>query len=181
MLTPASRPNLLLDAKGEEAAEVAQIKTSLLPCCYWVLEVVKRSDGRKGFQVLLLVALGVIVGLAASCRPAAPPVDPVTLAHGKALYHALACDSCHGLDAVGSTRSYAPTHNHMRAMAGQRILASDYTGQARSAADYIRESIVDPTAYVVDGYRQIRFGMPSFAYLTERDLDALVQFLLQQE
>lgn len=139
------------------------------------------SRADKARPLLLLVALGVLGGLAAGCRPAAPPVDPATIAHGKALYHALACDSCHGLDAVGSTRSYAPTHNHLRATAGQRVHASDYAGQARSAADYIRESIVDPTAYVVDGYRQLRFGMPSFAYLSERDIDALVRFLMQQE
>jgi mono/diheme cytochrome c family protein len=154
---------------------------SLLLRRSWLLGVVKHSDDLRGFQVLLLVALGVIGSLAAGCRPTTPPADPATIAHGKALYHALACDSCHGLDVVGSTRSYAPTHNHMRATAGQRIQGSDYASRARSAADYIRESIVDPSAYVVDGYRQLRFGMPSFAHLSERDIDALVQFLMQQQ
>jgi len=85
------------------------------------------------------------------------------------------------LDAVGSTRTYAPTHNHLRATAEQRIRAANYTGQATTAAGYIRESIVDPKVYVVDGYQQVRFGMASFAHLSEREVKALVHFLLQQE
>ncbi len=97
------------------------------------------------------------------------------------LYHTLACDSCHGLDAVGSTRTYAPTHNQIRLTAEKRIQSQDYSGKATTAAEYIRESIVAPDAYVVEGFRGLRFGMNSFAHLSERDVDALAQFLLQQE
>ena len=107
--------------------------------------------------------------------------DLQAIAQGKQLYHTLACDSCHGLDAVGSTRTYAPTHNHLRATAEQRIQAPNYTGKAKTAAEYIRESIVEPKAYLVDGYGHVRFGMPSFAHLSEREVNALVQFLYQQE
>lgn len=127
----------------------------------------------------------------AGCRPVAPSAhapalvalapDPQAIAQGRQLYHTLACDSCHGLDAVGSTRTYAPTHNHLRATAEQRIHAADYSGTAQTAAGYIRESIVTPKAYIVAGYAHIRFGMPSFAHLSEREIDALVQFLYAQE
>ena len=120
-----------------------------------------------------------------SCRPQTPaPVptaDMQVIAQGKQLYQSLACNSCHGLEAVGSVRTYAPSHNHMAVMAEQRIHTTGYTGKATTAADYIRESIVDPKAYIVPGYEHIRFSMPSFAHLSERDVDALVQFLLQQQ
>lgn len=130
------------------------------------------------YQRLIIVSIGSLV---VSCAPTTPQVDPQILAQGQALYQTLACDSCHALDAVGSTRTYAPTHNHLRATAAARILAADYTGHATTAAEYIHESIVDPKAYVVAGYEKLRFGMAAYDHLSERELNALVQFLLQQE
>ncbi len=132
-------------------------------------------------RLLLMIAASVVAGSLAGCKPAALQADPETIARGKELYHALSCDRCHGLDAVGSTRTYAPTHNHIRTTAEQRIHDPDYAGKATSVAEYIRESIVDPKAYIVAGYRHLRFDMPSYTHLSERDVDALVQFLSQQE
>ncbi len=138
---------------------------------------------KKGFTtVAVTLWVGLLLGaLLGGCTPPPAKTDLQAIAQGKELYHTLACDSCHGLDEVESTRTYAPTHNHLRATAEQRIQAPNYTGKAKSAADYIRESIVDPKAYLVDGYGRVRFGMPSFAHLSEREVNALVQFLYQQE
>lgn len=132
-------------------------------------------------RALLIAAIGVIGNVVVGCTPVTPQVDLKAAAAGKTLYHTLACDSCHGLDAVGSTRTYGPTHNHLRTTAEARIHAADYSGQATTTAEYIRESIVDPKAHLVDGYEHIRFGMPSFAHLSEHDINALVNFLMQQE
>ena len=133
---------------------------------------------RYTFCITAVVGMG---GLLNSCATSVPTVDRQAVAQGQELYHTLACDSCHALDAVGSTRTYAPTHNHLRSTAEARIQAADYTGQATTDAEYIRESIVDPKAYVVAGYERLRFGMTAYAHLSEREIDALVQFLLQQE
>lgn len=133
---------------------------------------------RYSFFTAVVISIG---SLLASCRTAETQSDLAAVAQGQELYHTLACDSCHGLDAVGSTRTYAPTHNQLRATAEQRIHAADYTGEATTAAEYIRESIIDPKAYVVDGYEHLRFGMTTYAHLSEREINALVQFLLQQE
>ena len=48
-----------------------------------------------------------------------------------------------------------------------------------SAVDYLRQSIVDPRAYVVEGFLN---NMPtSLQYiLIEEDIDALVAFMLMQ-
>lgn len=128
-----------------------------------------------------LTAVIGIGGLLNSCATSVTTVDRQAVAQGKELYHTLACDSCHALEAVGSTRTYAPTHNHLRTTAEQRIQAADYTGRAQSAAEYIEESIVDPKAYVVAGYEQLRFGMVVYDHLSEHEINVLVQFLLQQE
>ncbi len=142
------------------------------------------SWARRVLNALLIVAIGsVVVSCVSPVSTAdqAAKVDQEAVAQGKELYHTLACDSCHGLDAVGSTATYAPTHNHLRTTAEARIQSPDYTGKATSAAAYIRESIVDPKVYGVAGYEHLRFTMPSFAHLSEREVNALVQFLLQQQ
>lgn len=137
---------------------------------------------RRGIQCAEVIAgvFGLSI-LIAGCHWQGSDAAIQTAARGRQLYVSLACDRCHGLESVGSQRNYAPTHNHMRATAGQRILASDYTGKATTAAGYIRESIMDPIAYVVPGYEHLRFKMPSFGHLDKRDVDALVQFLMQQQ
>jgi mono/diheme cytochrome c family protein len=140
----------------------------------------RQDTGFSTIAVALCVG-ALLEALLTGCAPSAARTDLQAVAQGRQLYHTLACDSCHGLDAVNSKLTYAPTHNHLRATAEQRIYAPNYTGKAKTAAEYIRESIVDPKAYVVDGYTHLRFGMPSFAYLSEREVNALVQFLYQQE
>lgn len=48
--------------------------------------------------------------------------------------------------------------------------------QGLSAEEYLRESIIDPRAFVVEGYQSI---MQSFKFLlSEEDVDGLVAFLL---
>ena len=106
--------------------------------------------------------------MAAGCTPPTAKAELQTIELGKQIHHTRACDSGHALDAVGSRRTYAPTHNHLRATAEQRIHAPNYRGKAKTAAEYIRGSIVEPKAYVVDGYEHVRFGMPSFADLSEK-------------
>jgi nitric oxide reductase subunit C len=84
----------------------------------------------------------------------APPLtaasnDPVEL--GRTLYNATppGCAACHsiapGVNIVG------PTLAGIAATATARITSADYRGQAKDAAAYIRESIVEPNAYVLTG------------------------------
>src|SRR4051794_4504253 len=56
-----------------------------------------------------MAAIASFALLAAGCGAATPMVDPVAVTHSTELYHALACDSCHGLDAAATTRSYGST------------------------------------------------------------------------
>ncbi len=66
----------------------------------------------------------------------------------------------------------APTWQGISGRAGDRV-------PGLSAEEYLRESIVDPAAYIVEGYSD---GMPKGfkILLSGEDIDSLVAFLLTQ-
>ena len=84
-----------------------------------------------------------------------------------------ACQACHSLDGSeqpGESRR-GPTFQGISGLAGDRV-------PGLSAEEYLRESIVDPAAYIVEGYLGT---MQSFKFLmSEEDIDSLVAFLLTQ-
>jgi mono/diheme cytochrome c family protein len=100
---------------------------------------------------------------------------------GLAVYKELYCGLCHQLDAAGTAGTFGPAHNGMAIIAAQRLQESQYTGKATTAAAYIQESIVDPKAFVVPGYEHTPHQMPVYNFLSEADVTALVQMLLQQK
>src|SRR5262245_14619707 len=69
------------------------------------------SWARRVSNAWLTAAIVSIGSLVASCGPRVTQLELKAGAQCKELYHALACDSCHGLNAVGSTRTYAPLPN----------------------------------------------------------------------
>ncbi|HET9983094.1 MAG TPA: c-type cytochrome [Longimicrobiales bacterium] len=131
----------------------------------------------------ILVSGAAIPGTAA--LGAAPPqpasTDPVAL--GEALFRRTppGCFACHstapGVNLVGPSLANAAT------TAAQRVKSPDYHGQAKDAEGYLRESILDPNAYVVQGPTFSSGGrslMPAdFARTLEpRQVDELVAYLM---
>lgn len=104
------------------------------------------------------------------------PEDADLTAIGLELYAAQGCAGCHALDAAGAAGAVGPTHNGMGATAAERVEDPSYTGEATDAAGYIRESLLNPGAHVVEGYSNI---MPAYP-LPDDQINALVQMLLQQ-
>jgi len=100
---------------------------------------------------------------------------------GLQLYREQGCGNCHQLDAAGAQGMVGPTHNGIATTAEERLQAPDYTGAATTPAEYIRESIVNPPAYLVPGYDSPRQKMVAFTNLSETEVEALVQFLLEQK
>ena len=85
--------------------------------------------------------------------------------------HAPACTLCHSLDDVVLV---GPSLQHVATTAGTRV-----SGQ--SARDYIRASILSPSAYKVRGFDTSTM-YPNYAIdLTEDQVSALVAFLLTQK
>jgi len=103
---------------------------------------------------------------------------------GSQLYATLPCASCHDITQPLPGGAVCPNLGNIATEAARIVRAPDYHGHAREAAGYIRESIVDPNAYLVPGerYRQAdgQSVMPKdfSAALTPQQLDDLVSFLL---
>jgi cytochrome c oxidase subunit II len=87
---------------------------------------------------------------------------------GKAVFASNGCASCHTLKAAGATGKVGPDLDKLRAYAQQA---------GKPLEEFVRESIVDPNAYVQPGFP--KGVMPPFATLPKDQLDALVQFLVQ--
>ena len=112
---------------------------------------------------------------------AAASSDPAEL--GRVLFNGTppGCAACHsiapGVNIVG------PTLAGISSTAAARIRAGDYHGQARDAASYIRESILNPNAHVLQGPTYSAGGrslMPSDygQTLKAEQVDQIVAYLL---
>ena len=85
-----------------------------------------------------------------------------------------ACATCHTLDGSKSDHGYGgPSLLGIATRAGDRVpgLADE---------EYIRQSIMDPAAYVAEGYGN-KMSNVAIQWLTEEELDDLAAFLLRQE
>lgn len=112
-------------------------------------------------------------------RVAAASANPVAL--GEAVFRRTppACFSCHSTT-EGATL-VGPSLAGLGARAAALLADPSYKGAARSPADYIRESILNPSAYVVPGPTFGAGGqsvMPPFTgVLTPEEVDQLVAYL----
>ena len=89
---------------------------------------------------------------------------------GEQIFTAAGCGGCHQLSSAGSTGDIGPSLNQLASAAGGRE-------KGKSAEQNVHEAIVDPDAYTVSGFG--KGVMPSYdGKLTEKQLDALVQYLL---
>jgi len=89
---------------------------------------------------------------------------------GQSIFTSLGCGSCHTFTPAGTNGQTGPDLDELADVAGERKPGT-------SAEDYVRESLTDPNAFVVEGFQGV---MPSFAeQLSDEQLDALVEYLLQ--
>jgi cytochrome c oxidase subunit 2 len=87
---------------------------------------------------------------------------------GKTVFAANGCGSCHVFTPAGSTGTIGPDLDKLPAQARRA---------GKPLEEFVRESIVNPNAYIEPGYN--RNLMPStFGSLPEQQLDALVAFLV---
>jgi hypothetical protein len=96
---------------------------------------------------------------------------------GVQVYHEMGCGACHSLEMAGSEGVVGPALEDMAALAAERIESPDYTGNATTPEEYIWESIVEPSAHVVESYPNV---MPPYATIPEEDVEAMIELLLQQ-
>lgn len=141
--------------------------------------------------VAVILRAAIVAPLLAA--PVTPPVTPLPpaphtpvlpdkrAAAGQQVYLKNYCGVCHTLAAANTRGTFGPPHDHIATTAKQRLADPHYQGQAKTVVQYLRESIVAPSAYAAPGYAYTSHPMPSYAYLPKTDMDALVYFLAQQK
>ena len=93
---------------------------------------------------------------------------PSGAAAGKALFMSNGCGGCHTYAPAGTNGKVGPDLDHLAADAAK--------ARRGSIQAYVRESLLDPNAYVVPGFP--RGVMPSFqGTLTPAQVNQLVDFL----
>ncbi len=85
------------------------------------------------------------------------------------------CISCHSLEP--GVVKVGPSHADVGARAERVVDEPDYRGEASTAAGYLRESILEPNAHVVEGFEPIMYADYE-EVLKPEQIDDLVAFLL---
>jgi cytochrome c553 len=126
--------------------------------------------------IIVILLMPVLVLTACSGGNDEPSVTEGDTARGDELFHrgkgteAPACSTCHRTEEGGSGFALGPTLEDISATAADRV-------DGQSAEEYIRESILDPEAFVVSGYRVGMFS--GYAdHFSEQDIADLLAYLL---
>jgi len=99
---------------------------------------------------------------------------PVTVEEGQRLYKAYGCIACHAIDDSSLTK-LGPTWKGL--YGSDRKVTG---GVVRVVADdaYLRQSILEPGAKIVEGYERGEVSMPSYAgVLTDSQVQSLILFI----
>jgi nitric oxide reductase subunit C len=142
----------------------------------WISRIDNQNWPPRPIVVTAASPQGIVLG---TPPPEAASADPVAL--GEALFRRTppACFSCHALqqDVVLVGPSLAGLASRAAAIVG----GAEYKGSAKTAPEYIRESIVNPHAYVVPGPTFSAGGqsiMPPYgSVLKPEEIDQLVAYL----
>lgn len=102
------------------------------------------------------------------------------IAEAVAVYRDAYCGACHTLTIAGTRGIFAPNHDSMGILAEARLQDPGYQGAAQTPADYIRESILEPRAYIEDAYQVTHHPMPAYSHLSPDAIEAMVTLLLIQ-
>lgn len=131
--------------------------------------------GTRTHGLALLIFAGVLLaGCGAGGDPEAGERLYTSLTIGRA--DAPGCITCHSL--VPGEIKVGPSHDGVARRAAEVIRQSDYAGSATTAEEYLRESILEPNAYVVSGFVPGVMYQAYSSTLTDGELADLVAFLL---
>jgi nitric oxide reductase subunit C len=150
--------------------------TAVIAFLGWVSKI-----DNQGWPPRPILVKGSAVPGAVAAVEKAVSSDPVEL--GRATFNATppACAACHSI--APNVNIVGPSLAGIASTAATRIRGSDYHGQAKDAAGYIRESILEPNAHVLPGPTYAAGGrslMPGdYAQtLKPEQVDQIVAYLL---
>lgn len=90
---------------------------------------------------------------------------------GKAIFDSQGCASCHTLQAAGASGTVGPNLDTQLADSAQKA--------GKPLADFTRESIVDPSAFVAEGFSSGVMPSDFGQKLSDQQLNDLVTFIVQ--
>ncbi|MET0566401.1 MAG: cytochrome c [Acidimicrobiia bacterium] len=130
-----------------------------------------RSD-RVGLLVTAVIVV-LLAGATVAVYALDPGPQPEAVAagsvEGRTVFLTKGCTGCHSREGDSETGFVGPD------LTGLADRASDLV-EGLSAEEYVRQSILDPQAYIVDGYGSQMPVLPVDA----KELDALVDYLLSE-
>ncbi len=125
-------------------AALAGLLLILLALLARLVQYEAMSRARTHSRIELLATLEALTTAEAVGTGTVPTSSP-------ALAMPAACGACHVIASTAATGNAGPDLTHIGTVAADRIRSPDYAGQAHSAVEYIRESILRPDAYIVPG------------------------------
>lgn len=109
-----------------------------------------------------------------------PPLDEVEATEGprdpELLFQTMGCLGCHNLDQPQTADNRGPLGPHM----GNLAANAETRVEGLSAPEYVHQSIVEPNAYVVEGYPSGIMPQNFTDRMSEEEITALVDWLLAQ-
>ena len=136
------------------------------------------------YRITLLIMFLATLTVEPITTSSAAPAGQGDAARGGKLFGTLPCVSCHDVTKPWPGGDICPNLGNIATEAARIVRSREYRGKAKTAAEYIRESIVDPNAYIVPGasYRTAdgQSVMPKDfgTALTGAQIDDLVAYLL---
>jgi hypothetical protein len=91
------------------------------------------------------------------------------------------CSGCHELLEVGPPLEGDRSHPGIATVAAERLLDPSYRGEAQTVEEYLVEAIVQPGAYVVDGYADGLMPDRLGDLMTAQEVADVVAFLMTLE
>lgn len=101
------------------------------------------------------------------------PIDKIFIQSG--------CAACHTIPGIRVAKGREGPKLELGTNASRRLADPSYQGRANTEWEYVQESILDPSAYIVEGYRD--HVMPRWygQKLSAGALDKIIKYLLRIE
>ncbi len=100
-------------------------------------------------KITFLFVLGLLALALSACGGAEPAAGPYTTETALQAFQTGACGSCHIIPGVpNATGVIGPDLTEINTLAAERIASGEYTGSAKTAEDYIHESVLQPDAFL---------------------------------
>lgn len=126
--------------------------------------------------LLALIVLLIICLVGCSSTGTTDLTDGEALIKQTLLGQAPGCATCHAFDA--GVQLVGPSLAGIAGRAETIVQDPGYTGSAVTSADYLRESILNPDAYIADGFFEGTMYQDYGSHLSEEQIDALVSYML---